>query len=276
MLDYTDTIPSDPTNLNSCSWEFIRWASDEGIADLLWSVGDRKSVSVSAWGQTSSQYQINAGTFSCYILGFNHNADVEGNNRIHFEFGFTATSGGTHIAFAGEDYSLRWNNSPQYLYWPRMNPTNTNSGGWESCTMRTDTLNGSSRSFNLAVPSDLRNVVKTTTKYTDNVAGGAGSVSGNVTPTSDNFFLLNIVELFGFKNYINTYEANYTEQYQYYKNGNPKVRYGTNDVSTVVFTFLRSPRVDSATTFNGTATSNGLVGNLAAITCYAVSPAFCV
>ena len=100
MLGYDGAIPAAPSVLDSCPWDFIRWASDEGIADLLWSVGDRKAVTLGAWGGPWTSYQVSAGTYYAYIIGFNHNKELEGDKRIHFEFGFTQLSDGTHIAFS--------------------------------------------------------------------------------------------------------------------------------------------------------------------------------
>lgn len=275
MLGYDGTIPETPSILNSCSWDFIRWASDEGIADLIWSVGDRKLETITEFGHQENQYKISGGTFACYILGFNHNAEIEGKNMIHFEFGFTSISGGVHITFTGGSYALKWNNSPQYLYWPRMNPTETNAGGWGSSTMKTGTLNGSERSFKLSVTQDLRKVVKTVKKYTDNVGGGGSSLS-SVTATDDEFFILNIMEMFGHVNNANPNEANYTKQYQYYKNGNPKLKYRSDELQTAAFTLLRSPRYGSTTNFNASSAKEGVTGYVSALTCYGISPAFCV
>ena len=274
MVDYTDTIPTDPSNLNSCSWDFIRWASDEGIADLIWSVGDRKSVSIGDWGNSQTRYQINGGTFYCYILGFNHNAALEGDNLTHFEFGFTATSGGVHIAFTGGDYGLNYTNPTSYGY-PVMNHTATNVGGWKDSVMRNHTLSDTTnRCFESVIPNDLKSAVKTVTKYTDNVGGGTGSVEANVTATTDRFFLLNVNELRG-EGACNTYEFDKTEQYQYYKNGNSKDKYRSDFTDIKCIYSLRSPRPDNSTQFIGLHTSgSGSYGN--ANSCFGVSPAFCV
>ena len=128
ILGYDGTIPATPSVLNSCPWDFIRWASDEGIADLLWSVGDRKAVEIGDFGNSQEAYKIPGGTFYCYILGFDHNSALEGTNRTHFEFGFTALSGGVHIAFTGGDYGLGYTDPAGYGY-PIMNNSATNSGG---------------------------------------------------------------------------------------------------------------------------------------------------
>lgn len=256
--------------LNDCSWQLIRWASDAGIADLLWSVGDRKAVTLTEWGATGS-YAVSAGTYYCYILGFNHNAAREGNNRIHFEFGFDAISGGNHIAFCGSDFGLAWGNTNPYYI--RMNSSSKNTGGWKNSLMRTGTLNGSNRSFLSALPDDLKAVLKTVTKYTDNVGGGSGSVESNVTATTDTIFLLNVNEIRG-TGTANTYEANYTKQYDYYRNGNPQTRAKSNDAATLCNFFTRSPSPSNAQ-FMGIGPSGG-GAYLAANTVYSASPAFCV
>lgn len=257
-------------SLNNCSWEFIRWASDAGVADLFWSIGDRKAVTLSEWGATG-KYAVAAGTYYCYILGFNHNSGIEGANRIHFEFGFTALSGGTHIAFCGNDYALSWSSSSNPFY-TRMNASNTNRGGWASSLMRTGTLNGTNRSFATAVPSDLTAVLKTVTKYTDNVGGGSGSVESNITATHDTFFLLNTMELRG-EGAMNSYEKNYTAQYQYYKNGNAKEKYKSNDNGAFASCFSRSCSPGDSTRFVGYNQAGSLIY---ASVVYAISPAFCV
>ncbi len=264
--------PATPGVLNSCPWSFIKWASDEGLADLFWSVGDRKAVTLSDWGSPNATYAVQGGTFYCYILGFNHNAEKEGNNRVHFEFGFDALSGGNHIAFSGADYNMTYNSTESYFN--RMNTTATNAGGWASSLMRTGTLNGSSRSFRSACPSELLNVLKTVTKYTDNVGGGNGNVAANVSATTDTFFLL--AESEWRKTFqSNAYEASHTKQYAYYANGNTMVHKLTHN-GAAGYVLSRSPRKDNATKFLGKGGAEGYVGSLAANKVYAAAPCFCV
>ena len=273
LLGYTGTVPATPSVLNSCPWDFISWASDQGIADLLWSVGDRKAVELGAWGVNSDQ-QVAPGTYYCYIIGFDHNASLEGEHRIHFELGFTDLSGGSHIAFASSTYSAYWASNTTTVYFQRMNPTDTNAGGWEACTMRTGTLNGDTRSFKRACPSDLLSAVKTVTKYTDNVGGGSGNVQANVTATTDTFFLLNVNELRG-SGTMNTYEQEKTEQYQYYKNGNPQGRVRSDTLSGSCVAILRSPTPSNNYQFMGVNENEVGVYTRARYS-YAYSPAFCV
>ena len=266
--------PATPGVLNSCPWSFIKWASDEGLADLFWSVGDRKAVTLSDWGNPNATYAVHGGTFYCYILGFNHNAEKEGNNRIHFEFGFDALSGGNHIAFSGADYNLIYTKGTE-PYFNRMNIAATNAGGWESSLMRTGTLNGSSRSFRSACPSDLLNVLKTVTKYTDNVGGGKGNIAASVSATTDTFFLLAESEWRNGTHWSNSHEASHTKRYSYYANGNSMVHKMTHN-GQAGYVCCRSPKKDTADRFVGKGAAEGYIGALAANQVYSIAPCFCV
>ena len=88
--------------LNNNSWALIQDAAQKGLASSLWSVGDRKEITLNGTcrARTFSNYKVYA-----YILGFNHNAALEGNNTIHFQIGFDALSGGNHIALTDWDTS---------------------------------------------------------------------------------------------------------------------------------------------------------------------------
>ena len=274
MLGYDGAIPAAPSVLDSCPWDFIRWASDEGIADLLWSVGDRKAVTLGAWGGPWTSYQVSAGTYYAYIIGFNHNKELEGDKRIHFEFGFTQLSDGTHIAFSNGAYSQQVNDSSQSTL-TRMNKSRTNTGGWEACTMRTGTLNGEDKSLLSASPSDLVAALKTVTKYTDN-AGGGSNVESNVTATTDKFFLLNMMEIYGGDgNASNSYELQKTAQYQYYRNGNDKIRNRSDSTGNPCIIFLRSPYRGDNKSFCRL-NERALAGYQSADSCLGISPAFCV
>lgn len=258
--------------LNDCPWEYIRWASDAGIADLLWSVGDRKAVTLSGtWGYTKF-----SGTYYCYILGFDHNAAKEGSNRIHFEFGFDALSGGNHIAFAESIYgSAATDTVKTYM---RMNTSKTNVGGWKDSTARTDTLNGSVNSFKSILPSDLQSVLKTVTKYTDNVGGGLGNTSASISATTDTIFLLSGYETIGGSStQLNSAEFSDQVQYDYYKNGNTKLRGKHTSGTETIYVWTRSAHATTNTNFvllhN---TKDGNLANISAFSSYGMSPALCV
>ena len=132
-----------------------------------------------------------------------------------------------------------------------MNTSNTNSGGWEDSYMRNN-ICGTSKSTTSgrimgAIPAELRNALKSVTKYTNN--NGSSSASSAVTATTDYFFLLSEYEVFGNITYSNSYEANYQQQYAYYSAGNSKVKYRHNSTGSAAYWWLRSPLAGTSNNF---------------------------
>ena len=219
--------------LNDLSWSDIQGIAQQGNALDYFNVGDRKAVVLNG--------TVGAKTFSnqtvyAYILGFNHNASVEGNNTIHFQFGFDALSGGNHIAFCDSNYGSTGSGF-------RMNTSYTNSGGWSSSYMRNTII----PAFINAMPLDLQNALKTITKYTNNT--GKDNTASAVTATQDKVFLLSEYETFGTRSYANQYEQNSQAQYDYYKNGNAKIMYKDTSTSTAAYWWERSPHYDNSMDF---------------------------
>ena len=225
------------STLNNNEWSVIKSVSDAGQGANYWSVGDRKAVTLNG---TVGTLTLSNFTTYAYIIGFNHNASVEGANRIHFQFAKTALSGGTDVALCDSDYG----DNPGVGF--RMNSSGTSSGGWASSNMRTEICGTSLSSYSgtivAVIPEVLRAALKSVTKYTDNVGGNSGDVASNVTATTDYFFLLSEVEVFGSITYGNTTEASKQAQYAYYSAGNSKIKYKYNNMSVAALWWLRSPR----------------------------------
>jgi hypothetical protein len=244
-LDTSQTISAVvqfiPTVLNDATWAQIQQAAQSGQADNYWDVGDRKEVTLNG---TVRARTLSNKKWYCYILGFNHNVAKEGNNTIHFQFGYSALSGGVHTAMTDWTSSNYYGKTSGTRFC--MNDTNTNAGGWNSSLMRTTTI----PEFRNCLPSELKSVLKTITKYTDNT-GNKSNVAANVTTTQDDIFLLAEYEVFGSRTYANQYE--YTDgkqaQYDYYKSGNSKVMYNDQNTGTAVSWWERSPRYDAAGNF---------------------------
>lgn len=211
------------STLNNNEWSVIKSVSDAGQGANYWSIGDRKAVTLNG---TVGKLSLSNVTTYAFIIGFNHNASVEGANRIHFQLAKTALSGGTDVCFCDNQYGpdSGWS-SPGAGYFV-MNASNTNSGGWKSSQMRTNICGTSLSSYSgtiiAVIPAALRAVLKSVTKYTDNTANGGGSTASYVTATTDYFFLLSEFEVFGSISYGNTNEKNKQAQYAYYSAGNSK------------------------------------------------------
>lgn len=218
-INVTVSLPD--TSLANNTPDIIAAAAKSGQAANYWSVGDKVGIAVNgSFGGLSYNNTVYA-----FILGFNHNSSVEGGNSIHFQFGKTAA--GVDIAFVNSYGST----STGFC----MNTSNTNSGGWNNSYMRKTIC----PAFLAALPTAWQNIIAACTKYSDNTGGGSNTAS-YVTATSDKIWLLSEMEVQGTRSYANSAEANYQKQYDYYKNGNSKVKYQHTATTSVCSWWLRS------------------------------------
>ena len=253
--------------LDENDWTTIREVSDAGQGSNYWSIGDRKAVTLNG---TVGALSISAFTTYAFIIGFNHNAALEGDNRIHFQLAKTALSGGKDVALCDSSYGIARDGF-------RMNTSNSNSGGWASSNMRTAICGTSLSSYSgtiiAVIPASLRAVLKSVTKYTNNK--GYSSDASAVTATTDYFFLLSVFEVFGSISQANSNEKNKQAQYAYYSAGNSKIKYKHNGTSTAAFWWLRSPKASS--TFNFVCVyEDGEVNSVGAFYSLGFAPGFCV
>ena len=196
------------TDLETFTWDTIDSISKSGKAASIWSVGDKKTVNING---TDYQFQI---------IGFNHD---------------TKTTGGTAgITFQMVDCM---NTATS------MNSSETNSGGWTSCEMRTSRLN----SIFSSLPADLQNVIKAVNKLTS-----AGSRSATINTTSDKLFLLSEVEIYGSTTHSKSGEGS---QYAYYAAGNSKSKKSNG---SIIEWWERSPYGSDSMSF---CSVSGLSGN---------------
>ena len=218
-INVTVSLPD--TSLANNTPDIIAAAAKSGQAANYWSVGDKVGIAVNgSFGGLSYNNTVYA-----FILGFNHNSSVEGGNSIHFQFGKTAA--GVDIAFVNSYGST----STGFC----MNTSNTNSGGWNNSYMRKTIC----PAFLAALPKAWQNIIAACTKYSDNTGGGSNNAS-YVTATSDKIWLLSEMEVQGTRSYANSAEANYQKQYDYYRNGNSKVKYQHTATTSACSWWLRS------------------------------------
>ena len=120
---YAVTLFFVSSTLNNNEWSVIRSVSDAGQGANYWSIGDRKEVTLNG---TVGHLSLSDYTTYAFIIGFNHNASVEGANRIHFQFAKTALSGGTDVCLCDSKYNSQVSETGYFS----MNRSLTNSGGW--------------------------------------------------------------------------------------------------------------------------------------------------
>lgn len=263
-------VPAKAT-LDTMSWADIRKVSDAGIAKDYWAVGDAKGLQING---TVSATSINQKVYA-FILGFDHNSGREGTNRIHFQIGKTAATG-TQICFVDAQYA-NWNGT--FTMNGSTSSNSTNAGGWNGCSMRNtllsqNPLSPGSKSFMAALPSDLRAVMKSVTKYSDNT-GGTTNAASAITATTDYLFLLSEWEVQGARTYASQYEQNYQQRYAYYANGNSKVFYRHSATGSTALWWLRSVRAGYSVSFCAVGTG-GSAGVSYSGYSIGVAPAFCV
>ena len=124
------------------------------------------------------------------------------------------------------------------------------------------------------IPAELRAVLKSVTKYTDNTGGGSTAASA-VTATTDYFFLLSEYEVFGSITYANSNESSKQAQYAYYSAGNSKIKYKHDGTSTVADWWLRSPNAVADNQFVNVYT-DGTVDISVSHYSFGFAPGFCV
>lgn len=269
---YSLTLSFVSSTLNNNEWSVIKSVSDAGQGANYWSIGDRKAVTLNG---TVGKLSLSNVTTYAFIIGFNHNASVEGTNRIHFQLAKTALTGGTDVCLCDSSYNSNVSTTGYFS----MNSSRTNSGGWASSQMRTNICGTSLSSYSgtiiAVIPAALRAVLKSVTKYTDNTANGGGSTASYVTATTDYFFLLSEFEVFGSISYGNTNEKNKQAQYAYYSAGNSKIKYKHDGTSTAAAWWLRSPRASNSAGF-ADVSADGTVNSYVAYGSLGFAPGFCV
>lgn len=195
-------VPSyGPTLLDNFAdneWSTIIWACQTGNVPEEWTVGSQKAMTING-----TDYPID-------IIGKNHDDYADGSGKAPLTFQM-------HDCY-GTKYA--------------MNSSNTNSGGWTSCAMRSTHL----PAILALMPGEVQAGIKEVNKLTS-----AGSKSATINTTADKLFLLSEIEIFGSTTYSKAGEGS---QYAYYSAGNSKVK---NFSGSANYWWERSPiGIDSA------------------------------
>lgn len=174
--DITFAPSYDPVFANN-TWEQIIEACHNNEVPDTWKVADHKPMTIGG-----ASYQVD-------IIGKNHDTYASG--------------GKAPLTFQLHDC---------YGETKNMNSSNTNSGGWTSCAMRSTHL----PAILALMPTEVQNGIREVNKLTS-----AGSQSATINTTADKLFLLSEIEIFGSVSYSMSGEGT---QYDYYKAGNSMVK----------------------------------------------------
>lgn len=226
--------------LNDCTWAEISQISSSGQAANTFSVGDQKEIVLN--GRAFNTNFNNQHVYA-FIVGINHNASREGDNVIHFEL---YKNGDTPYAITTSDYGSYQSGGGK----SSMMTTSDNSGGWAGSDMRKNKLGGratdnkdspESGTFMSILPSDLRAVLRSVSKYTFN--------DSTPSKTSEYIFLYALYEVLGEPyDFGASNEVTFLEQYEYYKSGNSAIHRGSSRSGSVYF-WTRSKETDYGTSF---------------------------
>lgn len=196
---YTIALSFLKDNFADNDWTSIIAACHSGSVPSTWVVGNSKTMTING-----ASYQVD-------IIGKNHD---------------TYTAGGTApLTFQLHDC---------YGETKKMNSSNTNSGGWTSCAMRSTHL----PAILALMPTEVQNGIREVNKLTS-----AGGRSSTIETVSDKLFLLSEVEIFGSTSYSVAGEGT---QYDYYKAGNSKVKKRNGSAA---YWWERSPNSSTFTRF---------------------------
>ena len=186
---YAIWLPVENIKFETASWDKINEISQAGVGPIYFKVGDEKEI------QLSTNEVI-----TVIILDFNHD---------------DLTSGGK----AGITIGMKNLLTTPYA----MNESNINSGGWNKCALRTQTM----PIIFTELPSDLQGVIKAVNKVGHDGDGSSEKPTNTVTTSSDKLWIPALAEVYSKTAMENT---NYSAvqpnlatfikegyQYEYYK-----------------------------------------------------------
>ena len=188
--------------LNENSWDVISKVASAGKEKEFWSVGDTKNVILN--GNVGDYLTLENLSIDVFIIGFDHNASVEGDNRIHFQFG---KMDGETVAIVDKRHGSFVTDTTKISF--AVDLTTTDSFTWLTSNIRNavlgadvdSTLSPKENTFLSVLPLELREVLKPCPKYTNNVYNSIGS---DMVLTPEIIFLLS--------------------QYEYYANGGSQAK----------------------------------------------------
>ena len=211
-------------NFADNDWASIIAACHSGSVPSTWVVGNSKTMTING-----ASYQVD-------IIGKNHDTYASG--------------GKAPLTFQLHDC---------YGETKNMNSSNTNSGGWTSCAMRSTHL----PAILALMPTEVQNGIREVNKLTS-----AGSQSATINTTADKLFLLSEIEIFGSVSYSKSGEGT---QYDYYKAGNSKVKKRNGSAA---YWWERSPYASGSASFC-LVRSNGIADYYGASYANGVAFGFC-
>lgn len=205
-----------PDNLNDCTWDQISYLSQNNLFKDYFSVGDTKTIVLN--GQIGNGLTADNLEIELVVVGINHNPEREGDHLVHFLLGKV---GSDHVGLIDDKYMKSFSSETNNFV---INAPRTNIGGYQSCQLKKNImcgdgtpLNPVSKTLMAALPEDLRKVMRSAKKWTDNVGDGS-KTEASITQTTEYVCLIDEYETTGAKEYANPHVDKFQKQYQYFEN----------------------------------------------------------
>lgn len=187
VIEHVDDI------LENNTWQTISYISDGGFADYYWDVGDEKKVNVSVFRTytTTESRQRSSSTLTFRIVAFDHNMELESPGQHTVTFGLASRIKTSETYEAGIGYI----SMSDY--------TISNEDSLESYSDGGLPVHMSLESFENALPSDLREYLKTVRKYQrefhlDDISQEPKTYPGNIIGHEDvKLFIPSAYEIYG-------------------------------------------------------------------------------
>ena len=278
---------SAPKTLEESTWAEIAQVSANKSWDAMgWQVGDSKTITLNG---TVGTLALNNYQCKVYIIGFDHNAEKEGQG---ISFGLLEGVDGKQLCLVDQFYNDGTSDHGAFAINPSTYPSQTNAGGWQAAKIRktilgsTDIEGGDAtpdalanpgvNTLMAALPADLRANLKPITKYTNNI--GHSSDAAAVSATIDYLPLMAEFEVFGAQSYANPAEQSHQARYAYYNSIISAIRdkYKHSDDASIANWWLRSPRYDSSNSFCQVFYDGATIGSSGANYSLGVAPVFLV
>lgn len=258
-LDCYAVYELDVGTLNETSWENIALLSRLGTAQNYFAVGDTKMIHIQG---TVGTLEVN-GDYGVYIIGFDHNEEIEGKG-IHFGTFKTDVTNGKDICFVDDKNTKASTDGTKYFnmnHWGHLA-----YGGWRGCDLRYDVLgstdvapsgygaatasgrtgydatptcatNPVANTLMAALPADLRAVMKPMIKYASKNNKEEGLTQESVVPSIDYLPYLSECEVFD----SSTPSAYNQKRYAYFAAGNSVVKNKQSNTTSGTSWRLRTP-----------------------------------
>lgn len=215
LKDYTIDMLIVDSDLNKNTWKTIQSVAQQSMGSSYWPIGALKEITLSGTlgtGVGALTFPCPSGTsypwdstFYVYIIGFDHNSDIEGTGITFQAFKHNSDYGIVDVAFE-DDYYGADNSTYNGIF--EMETTAKSAPNWVDSYMR-GLCNTGDNSFLSILPYDLKSVIKTCVKKNNYYNSG-------IYETQDNIFLLANTEVYGHTG--GTYDIVGQEQYDYYIN----------------------------------------------------------